>query len=436
MVRRVAGVVGALSALETQTYKLVRSKSGGMARQHAPDRELHPETLSIKHGEESTPGQPEPGDVVSPIHLATTFAVDEVIDDRDWTEYDLEANEFAYSRVGNPTRHALEKRLAAIHDAEHGFAFAAGLSAVSATLMATVQPGDHVVTFDQIYAGTDMMLRELFDDHLDVDVTFVDATDPANVAAAMRPETTMVWMESPTNPRIKLCDIAAIADIADEHDALLGVDNTFMSPYYQRPLELGADVVVDSTTKFINGHTDSTGGSVVTDDDELADAIWKLQAVGYGCGLPPFDCYLVLRGLKTFPLRMRKHEANATKIAEFLDDHEKVTRVFYPGLESHPQHDLAVEQTSGHGGVLAFELDADYAEALAFAESLDVIELAVSLGGVETLLEHPASMTHNTLTPEERATIGITPSLMRMSVGIEHADDLIADLEETLAAMD
>lgn len=408
-----------------------------MARQHAPDdRDWHLDTLSIKHGEESTPGRPEPGGVVSPIHLATTFGLDSVIDDRDWTNYEPENNEYSYSRVANPTRHALEKRLAALHDAEHGFAFASGLAAISSTLMATVQPGDHVVAFEQCYAGTDMMLRELFDDRLHVDVSFVDATDTAAVADAVGPETTLVWMESPTNPRLKLCDVAAIADVAHDNDALLGVDNTFMSPYFQRPLDLGADVVVDSTTKFINGHTDSTGGSVVTDDDGLADALWKLQAVGYGNGLPPFDCYLVLRGLKTFPLRMREHEANATALAEFLEDHDRVNRVFYPGLESHPQHDLATEQTSGHGGLLAFELDATYAETVAFAESLSVIEFAVSLGGVETLLEHPASMTHSTLSPEERRAIGITDSLVRMSVGVEHVDDLVADLEAGLDAMD
>ncbi|PSP84847.1 cystathionine gamma-synthase [Halobacteriales archaeon QS_1_68_17] len=408
-----------------------------MARQHRPaDRALHFDTLSIKYGEGATPGEPEPGDVVSPIHLATTFAVDEVIEDRDWTEYEPEHNEFVYSRLANPTRHALEKRLAALHDADYGFAFAAGLSAISATIMSTVEPGDHVVAFEQVYSGTDMMLRELFDARLDVDVTFVDAADTDAVADAVGPETALVWMESPTNPRMKLCDIAAIADIAHDHGATLGVDNTFMSPYFQQPLELGADVAVDATTKFLNGHTDSTGGAVVTDDDDIADELWRLQVVGYGCGLPPFDCYLVLRGLKTFPLRMREHEANATAIAEYLDDHEGVSRVFYPGLESHPQHDLAESQTSGHGGVLSVELDATYDEAIAFIEALDVIELAVSLGGVETLAEHPASMTHNTIPRAERERMGISDSLLRLSIGIEHVDDLIADLESGFAAIE
>ncbi|MDG5776784.1 aminotransferase class I/II-fold pyridoxal phosphate-dependent enzyme [Haloarculaceae archaeon H-GB2-1] len=408
-----------------------------MARQHKPSgRDLHPDTLSIKHGEEATPGAPEAGDVVSPIHLATTFGVGEVIDDRDWTEYEPEHNEFFYSRVANPTRHALEKRLAALHDAEFGFAFAAGLSAISAAVMSSVQPGDHVVAFEQVYSGTDMMLRRLFDERLDVDVTFVDATETETVADAMRPETTLVWMETPTNPRIKLCDIEAIADVAHEHGATLGVDNTFMSPYFQRPLELGADVVVDSTTKFINGHTDSTGGAVVTNDEAIADDLWLFQVVNYGCGLPPFDCYLVLRGLKTFPLRMRQHEANATAVAEFLDDHEQVRRVFYPGLESHPQHDLAERQTSGHGGLLSVELDATYDETIRFMEELDVVELAVSLGGVETLVEHPASMTHNTIAPEDRRAIGITDSLLRFSVGVEHIDDIVADLDAALASIE
>jgi len=403
-----------------------------MARQHGPDRDFHLDTLSIKYGEEPRPGDPRPGDVVSPIHLATTFGVEEVIDDRDWTEYEPEDNEYVYSRLANPTRHALEKRLATLHDAEYGFAFASGLSAISATLMSVVEPGDHVVAFEQVYSGTDMMLRELFDDRLGVDVTFVDATDTAAVADAVREETTLVWMESPTNPRLKLCDIAAIADVAHEHDAVLGVDNTFMSPYFQRPLELGADVVVDSTTKFLNGHTDSTGGSVATSDDAIADDLWLLQVVAYGSGLAPFDCYLVLRGLKTFPVRMREHEANATAVAEFLEEHGSVTRVFYPGLESHPQHDLAEAQTSGHGGIVSVELDATYGETVAFMEELDVFELAVSLGGVESLVEHPASMTHNTLTPAERERIGITDSLLRLSVGIEHTDDIVEDLASAL----
>jgi len=408
-----------------------------MARQHDPeDRDLRFDTLSIKYGERARPGDPRPGDVVSPIHLATTFANEEVIDDRDWTEYHPENNEYSYSRLANPTRHALEKRLAALHDAESGFAFAAGLSAISATLMSVVEPGDHVVAFEQVYSGTDMMLRDLFGDQLNVEVSFVDATDLSTVAETVGPETAMVWMESPTNPRMKLCDIAAIAEIAHEHDAVLGVDNTFMSPYFQRPLDLGADVVVDSTTKFINGHTDSTGGSVATSDDEIADRLWKLQVVGYGCGLPPFDCYLVLRGLKTFPLRMREHEANATVVAEHLESHGSVTRVFYPGLESHPQHDLAVEQTSGHGGVLSVELDASYDETIEFMQELEVFELAVSLGGVESLVEHPASMTHNTLGREEREAIGISDSLLRLSIGIEHVDDIVEDLEAGLEAIE
>lgn len=407
-----------------------------MARQHASaDRDLHIETLSIQYGEEPRPGEPRPGDVVSPIHLATTFGMREVITDRDWTAYDPEANEYVYSRVANPTRHAVEKRLAALHDAEFGFAFAAGLSAISATLLSVVEPGDHVVVFEQVYSGTDMMLRELFRDRLCVDVTFVDATETAAVADAVRPETTMVWMESPTNPRLKLCDIAAIADIAHQYDAVLGVDNTFMTPYFQRPLDLGADVVVDSTTKFLNGHADSTGGSVVTSNERIADQLWHHQVVNYGCGLAPFDCYLVLRGLKTFPLRMREHEANATAVAEYLADDDRVQDVFYPGLESHPQYHLARTQTSGNGAVVSVELGATAEETLAFVDNLDVFELAVSLGSVESLVEHPASMTHNTLSRDERERLGITESLLRLSVGIEHIDDLLADLASGFAAI-
>jgi cystathionine gamma-lyase len=252
----------------------------------------------------------------------------------------------------------------------------------------------------------------------------------------MRPETELVWMESPTNPLMHMCDIAAIADVAHDDGALLGVDNTFLSPYFQRPLDLGADLVVHSTTKYLNGHSDSVGGALVTDDEELLGEVTFLQRVGLGSMLSPFDAFLVLRGLKTLPMRMERHEENAMAVAEFLEAHDRVAAVHYPGLESHPQHDLARRQTSGFGGVLSFELDADLDGVGEFLAALEEFPLAVSLGGVESLIEHPASMTHSPLSREERDRIGISDSLLRMSVGVEHVDDLLADLERGFDALE
>jgi len=302
-------------------------------------------------------------------------------------------------------------------------------------VMAAVEPGDHVVAFEDLYGGTNTMLKELFRDKLNVAVDFVDATDSEVVRRATTDETALLWMETPTNPLLRLCDIEELAAIADENDALLGVDNTFMGPYFQRPLELGADVVVHSTTKYINGHSDSLGGVAVLSDDDYANEIGFLQQVGMGNVMAPFDAYMVLRGLKTLPLRMRQHETNAAEVAAYLESHEQVEAVHYPGLESHPQHDLANDQMSGHGGVLSFELAGDLEAVEHFVAALDEFTLAVSLGGVESLIEHPASMTHSPLPAEERAELGITDTLLRASVGVEHPKDLIADLERGFEAM-
>ncbi|MFC7045354.1 trans-sulfuration enzyme family protein [Halobacteriaceae archaeon GCM10025711] len=391
------------------------------------------ETLSVSYGED--PVIDGPGDVTMPIHLSSTYAVPELDTDLSLEDLDPDADEFVYSRLSNPTRHSLEKRLAALEGGEHALAFASGTSAIAATLMAVVEPGDHVVAFEDLYGGTKKMLSHLFDERLDVAVSFVDATDPANVDEAIRPETTLLWMETPTNPLMNLCDVAAIADIADEHGVLLGVDNTFMSPYFQQPLDLGADVVAHSTTKYLNGHSDSIGGAVVTNDADLAEEIGFLQQVGLGNMLAPFDAYMVLRGTKTLPLRMRQHEENAMAIAEFLAAHDRVADVHYPGLESHPQHDLASRQMSGYGGVLSFELDGDVDDVKQFLDALEEFSLAVSLGGVESLVEHPASMTHSPIPREERERVGITDQLVRISVGVEHVDDLVDDLDQALAAI-
>ena len=394
------------------------------------------ETMAVGLGEEPTYTSGGTGDVTVPIHLSSTYALEELDPSMGLDDFDPDAEQFLYSRLSNPTRHALEKRLAGLEGGDYALAFASGTSAIATAVLAAVEPGDHVVAFEDLYAGTRRMLERLFDEKLGVEVSFVDARDPANVADAIRPETALVWMESPTNPLMKLCDVAAIAEIADEHDLVFGVDNTFMSPYFVNPLELGADVVAHSTTKYLNGHSDSIGGAVVTSDPDLHEEMQFSQQVGIGNVLAPFDSYLLLRGIKTLPLRMRQHEENATRIAEYLDAHEQVTAVHYPGLESHPQHDLAREQMSGFGGVLSFELAGEMADAKRFLESLEEFSLAVSLGGVESLIELPAGMTHNPIPREEREAVGITDTLVRMSVGIENVDDLLADLDRAFQAVE
>ena len=390
------------------------------------------ETVAVSEGEH--PDGDGVGDVVTPIHLSSTFTLPGVDTSMRLEDVDPDAGEFLYSRLSNPTRHALEQRLAGLEGGDHAFAFGSGTAAISTLFLSVLEPGDHVVAFDDLYAGTRRMLEVLFRDRLGIDVSFVDATDTANVTDALRPETRLVWMETPTNPTMKLCDVRAIADHLDP-DTVFGVDNTFASPYFQRPLDLGADVVAHSTTKYLNGHSDSVGGALVTNDDGLAESIRFLQQVGLGNQAAPFDSYMILRGTKTLPARMRTHEANATVIAEYLADHDLVTAVHYPGLESHPQHELAAEQMSGFGGMISFELAGEMADAVAFLEGLEQFTLAVSLGGVESLVELPAAMTHEPIPREERLASGVTDTLVRISVGIEHVDDLVADLERGFEAM-
>jgi len=394
------------------------------------------DTLAVTEGEEPFGIGSEAGDVVSPIHLASTFALPGLDTEMRLEDVDPDAGEFVYSRLSNPTRHTLERRLAALEGGEHGLAFASGTAAIFTTFLASVEPGDHLVAFEDLYAGTRRMLDTVFADRLGVDVTYVDATDVANVEAALRPETAVVWMESPTNPRLALCDIAAIAEHTSGRDIVFGVDNTFASPYFQQPLALGADVVVHSTTKYLNGHSDAVAGAAVTDDDQLAEELRFLQQVGVGGISSPFDSYLVLRGMKTLAARMDRHEANATAVSEYLADHPSVTAVHYPGLESHPDHELAREQMSGFGGILSFELDGDISDAKRFLEALEEFTLAVSVGGVESLIELPAGMTHEPLSPAEREALGITDTLIRVSVGIEGIEDLIADLDRGFSALE
>jgi len=395
----------------------------------------HFDTLAVTYGEEPTPGDPMTGDVVSPIHLASTYALPGLDTEMSLDDLDPDSGDFVYSRLSNPTRHAVEQRLAALEGGEHGFALSSGTAAIFTLALSVLQPGDHVVAFDDLYAGTRRMFEEVLESRLGVDVEFVDATDTEIVADAIDSGTALVWMESPTNPRMNMCDIDAIAELATAADAVFGVDNTFMSPYFQNPLELGADVVAHSTTKYLNGHSDSVGGALVTDDDALAEELAFLQQVGIGDMLAPFDSYLLLRGMKTLPMRMDRHETNAMAVAEFLEGHELVDAVHYPGLDSYPQSDLADKQVSGYGGILSFELAGGIEDAKRFLEALEEFTLAVSVGGVESLVELPAGMTHEPLAREEREALGITDTLVRASVGVEHTADLLADLERGFDAM-
>lgn len=391
----------------------------------------HLDTVAVDHEIASAAG-----DVTLPIHLSSTYELAGLDTDLSLESLDPDEGEFLYSRLSNPTRHGLEQELAALEGGEQAYAFSSGTAAVATAVLSLVEPGDHVVAFDDLYAGTRRMFEHLFRDQLGIDIEFVDATDTDTVAAAMTSETELVWVESPTNPLIKLCNIGAIADIAADYGASLGVDNTFASPYFQQPLALGADLVVHSTTKYLNGHSDSVGGALITDDPKVAEQVEFRQQIALGNMLAPFDSYLVSRGLKTFGVRMARHEENAMALARYLDDHDHVKAVHYPGLESHPQHDLASEQMQGFGGVLSFELAGEMDDAKQFLEALETVTLAVSLGGVESLVELPAAMTHEPLSAAAREELGITDTLIRVSVGIEATEDIRADFERGFAALE
>lgn len=388
-------------------------------------RPLRFETIAVHAGEEPNLDLGGTGDVVSPIQLSSTFAKKSVRES---------GHGFSYSRTANPTRSRLEARLAALHDAKYAIATPNGTAAAATICLSLLEPGDRIVASNGIYGGTKVFFDDLLAQY-QVTTEFVDATSVSTVEDAVTDETALVWMETPTNPLLELCDIQAISDIAEEYGAPLVVDNTFASPYFQRPLELGADVVLYSVTKFLNGHTDITGGAVVLNDEYLFERFHYTQTHHIGSTLSPFDCYLALRGIKTLPLRMEKHQENSLQIASFLEDHEKVDTVHYPGLESHPQHVLANEQMDGYGGVLSFEIDGDGNDAVTMMESLDVFSIAVSLGGVESLIDHPVSMSSSYVPEEKRELSGITESLIRAPIGIEDAGDLINDLEQALATI-
>src|SRR5881409_2424617 len=337
---------------------------------------------------------------------------------------------YEYARTRNPTREALERNIAALEDGRHGFAFASGLAAVDAVLKLLSQ-GDHVVSGENVYGGTHRQMTHIWARH-GLEFSFVDAADPGNIAAAVTPRTKLIYAETPTNPMMRLCDLQATGEIARRANALCVVDNTFATPCFQRPLELGADVVLHSTTKYLNGHSDMIGGMVVVNSDALAERIGFIQN-GSGAVPGPMDCWLALRGLKTLPLRMRQHDTNGRRIAEWLGRRPDVKRLYYPGLPSHPQHELACRQMSGFGGMISLDLG-DTARARRFVERTRLFALAESLGGVESLIGHPATMTHASVPPAMRQALGLTDGLVRLSVGIEDVEDLVADLDQALVA--
>ena len=337
---------------------------------------------------------------------------------------------YEYSRTQNPTRQALERCVADLESGTHGFAFASGMAATG-TILELIDSGSHVIALDDIYGGTTRLFEKVRKRSAGLDFGFVDLTDLDALQDSILENTRMIWVETPSNPLLKLCDIASVVEIAKANDILVVVDNTFATPYIQRPLEYGCDIVMHSVTKFLNGHSDMIGGIAVTGDDEIAEQLGFLQN-SIGSILGPFDSFLALRGLKTLDVRMQRHCQNAQCVAEWLENDSRVERVLYPGLESHPQYDLASEQMDHPGGIVTFFIKGGLEESRSFLEKCKVFALAESLGGVESLVDHPAIMTHASVPEEKRAALGISDQLIRLSVGIESMDDLIADLDQAL----
>jgi cystathionine beta-lyase/cystathionine gamma-synthase len=375
------------------------------------------ETLAIHAGQESDPRN---GAVMTPVYFSSTFEQDAPAQPRGGYEY---------SRTSNPTRTALQDNLAALEGGTWGLCFASGLAATNA-LCARLRPGDHVVAMNDLYGGTYRLFMRVFR-HYGIEFSFVDATDVASVERALRPSTRYLFIESPTNPLLSICDLAALAAVARKRSILSVVDNTFATPYLQRPLALGADIVMHSLTKYMGGHSDVVGGALVGNDEKLREELAFYQnAVGGQLG--PMDSFLILRGIKTLPVRMDRHCANARAVAEALARHPLVEKVFYPGLERHPGHALAARQMRASGGMLSFELSGGIPAANAFATATELFTLAESLGGVESLVEVPASMTHASIPAEERRKAGLSDGLVRLSVGLEHVDDLLADVTQAI----
>ena len=374
------------------------------------------ESLSIHAGERPDPAY---GAVGTPIYQTSTFAF-----------YDVGKNRgYDYSRTANPTRKILEETIAKLEGGKAGFCFATGMAAET-TVLHLLKAGDHVISGDDVYGGTFRLLENVMRP-LGVETTFMRLNDRRKIEAAIRPNTRMVWLETPSNPLLNITDVEMVADVAKKHRLLTAIDNTFASPVFLRPIDYGIDLVVHSTTKYLNGHCDVVGGAVVTTTDELTERVqFLLNAMGTCAS--PFDCWLVLRGIETLSLRVKQHAQNAAAVADFLGSHPAVSRVYYPGLESHPGHDIARRQMKGFGGMVAFELKGGTEAAYAFLKKVKLFLLAESLGGAASLVAHPATMTHASMPREHREKAGITEGLVRLSVGLENINDIIADLRQAL----
>ena len=374
------------------------------------------ETLAIHAGE-----RPDRtfGAISTPIYQTSAFAFEDVGKTRG---YD-------YSRTANPTRKVLEDTIARLEGGKAGFAFATGMAA-EATVVHLFKSGDHVIAGDDIYGGTYRLFQNVMQD-FGLECTFLRMDSRGRIEGAIKPNTKMLWLETPSNPLLNIVDIEMAVDIAKKHNLMTVMDNTFATPYLLRPIEYGVDIVVHSTTKYLNGHCDVVGGAVVTTTDELTERVqFLLNAMGTCAS--PFDCWLVLRGIETLPVRMRQHEENAATVANYLKGHPVVKRVFYPGLDSHPGHEIAKRQMKGFGGMVSFELKAGIEAVNSFLRKIKVFSLAESLGGVASLAEHPATMSHASMPEDYRKRVGITDELIRLSVGLENIDDLIEDLRQAL----
>ncbi len=366
---------------------------------------------------------PATGAIMTPIYQTSTYVQDGVGNHKG----------YEYSRTQNPTRHALEKNIAAIENGKHGACFGSGLAAIDCVIK-MLNPGDEVISTNDLYGGSYRIFNTIFAKY-GIVFHFVDMQDPANVQALVNANTKLIWVETPTNPMMNIIDIEAMAQISKAANAMLCVDNTFATPYLQNPLDLGADLVMHSVTKYLGGHSDVVMGALVCNDDAIANEMYRIQNSS-GAVTAPMDSFLVLRGIKTLHLRMQRHCENGAQIAAFLQQHPKVAHVYWPGLDSHPNHDVAKKQMRGFGGMISFTLKGNRLEdALSFVKNVEIFALAESLGGVESLIGHPATMTHASIPKDVREKSGVVDSLIRLSVGIEDAQDLIDDLEQALAAL-
>ena len=359
------------------------------------------------------------GSIVTPLHQTATYVMEEVGKDKG----------FDYARSANPTRQMMEDHLAALDSGKYGVAFSSGMAAVDSCLK-LLKTGDHVICSDDVYGGTYRLFNQLLINY-DLHFTYVDTSFPDKIEKAIRPETKMIWAETPTNPLLKITDLNAVAKIAKKHDLIFSIDTTFITPVFLRPLEFGADLVIHSTTKYLSGHSQLIGGVVITNREDLFDQLKFIQKT-VGAIPSPFDCWLTLLGVKTLDIRMKKHASNAQGVAEFLENHPKVASVTYPGLPSHPMYQVAKEQMSGFSGMISFELTGGISAGKTLMNSVQLAQIAESLGSVETMIAHPATMTHTAIPKEERLASGLTDGLVRLSVGIENVNDIIHDLEIAL----